>query len=236
MRLSAPIFRLKRQAKLLARASNIPLHEALDQTACKEGFRSWSHLAVSAAEQRPAAEILSQLSPGDLVLLGARPRQGKTLMGLEILIEAINKGRRGHFFTLEYNEHDVLVRLQSLGLDAQSFKRAFSLEADGICAGHVIAKLSAAPVGAVAVIDYLQLMDQRRRDPELGEQIIALRKFAQASGSIIVVLSQINRAFELRSEPLPDLADVRLPNPADLTLFTKTCFMHEGEVQLEALG
>lgn len=234
MRLSAPIFQLKRQARLLARGEQIPLHQALDRIATGEGFRSWSHLAASAREDSPAAAIFSRLNPGDLLLLGARPQQGKTLLGLELLIEAINKGRRGHFFTLEYNEHDVLVRLQSLGTDAQNFKRAFSLEVDEICAEHVIAKLSAAAVGAVAVIDYLQLMDQRRRDPELGEQIIALRNFAQASGSIIVVLSQINRAFELRSEPLPELADVRLPNPADLTLFTKTCFMHEGEVRLEA--
>ena len=31
MRLSAPIFRLKRQAKLLAREAGIPLHQALDR-------------------------------------------------------------------------------------------------------------------------------------------------------------------------------------------------------------
>jgi replicative DNA helicase len=237
MRLSAPIFRLKRQARLLSRDQQIPLHQALDRIAQNEGFRSWSHLAASASQDGPVAEIFSRLNPGDLMLLGARPGQGKTLLGLELLVEAVNKRRRGYFFTLEYNERDVLMRLQALGMDAQKFNRAFILDtSDDICAKHVIAKLSAAPSGAIAVIDYLQLMDQRRRNPELGEQINALRNFARASGAIIVALSQINRAFELRSDPLPELADVRLPNPLDLSLFTKTCFLHEGEVQLEAVA
>lgn len=81
MKLSAPIFRLKRQAKLRAREAHIPLHQALDQLARDEGFRSWSHLAASISDHRPAADILSQLSPGDLVLLGARPGHGKTVLG-----------------------------------------------------------------------------------------------------------------------------------------------------------
>jgi hypothetical protein len=32
----------------------------------------------------------------------------------------------------------------------------------------------------------------------------------------------------------PDLEDVRLPNPLDLSLFTKTCFLNNGEVQFRA--
>ena len=44
MRFSAPIFKLKRQAKLLARDRNIPLYQALDKPAVAEGYRIWSHL------------------------------------------------------------------------------------------------------------------------------------------------------------------------------------------------
>jgi hypothetical protein len=37
MRLSAPIYKLKRRAKLMARDENIALHEALDRLAREEG-------------------------------------------------------------------------------------------------------------------------------------------------------------------------------------------------------
>ena len=36
MKLSAPLYHLKRKAKLLSRAENIPLHEALDRIARQE--------------------------------------------------------------------------------------------------------------------------------------------------------------------------------------------------------
>ena len=234
MMLSAPIFRLKRRAKQLARQNDIPLHKALDEVAQAEGFRSWSHLAATAG--RRGGHILSQLKPGDLVLLGARPGHGKTLLGLELVIEATRRERGGYFFTLDYSEADTLSYLRSLGAD-QATIAALNLDtSDDICAGYVIDKLGAAPGSAVAVIDYLQLLDQRRRNPELAEQVGALRSFATTSGSIIVVISQIDRAFELSAKRLPELSDVRLPNPLDLGLFTKSCFLHEGQIRLQAVG
>jgi replicative DNA helicase len=237
MRLSIPVFRLKRQAKLLAREKDIPLSAALNQIAGHEGFRSWSHLAAAMSRERPAGSLLSQFNPGDLVLLGARPGHGKTLLGLELIVEAIRQGRAGFFFTLEYHDADVLHGLRSLGVNPKTIGTSFTLDtSDDICADHVIARLRQGPKDAIAVIDYLQLLDQRRQNPELADQIGALSAYAKASGSIIVVLSQIDRSFDLRGKQLPELSDVRLPNPLALTLFTKTCFMHDGEVRLEAVA
>ena len=54
MRLSSPIYTLKRQAKLLARDNDIRLHEALNRIAAKEGFNDWSHLASSYSKATPA--------------------------------------------------------------------------------------------------------------------------------------------------------------------------------------
>lgn len=235
MKLNVPIFRLKRQAKLLARETRAPLHKALDQIARREGFQSWSHLSASMVKLRPAATLLSHLQPGDLALLGARPGHGKTLLGLELAAEAALSGRQGFFFTLEYNIEDVLKLLGLLGRDAKAPGASFTVDtSDEICAGHIIAHLEAAPACPVAVIDYLQLLDQKRENPNLNDQMQALKTFARASGAIVVAISQINRAFDRDRRTMPALADVRLPNPVDLGVFTKTCFLHEGEVRLEA--
>ncbi|MEM9360776.1 MAG: DNA helicase, partial [Pseudomonadota bacterium] len=102
MRLSSPIYKLKRQAKLLARDNNIKLHSALNQIAAKEGFRNWSHLASSYSKTTPAKEIMSQLNPGDMVLLGARPGNGKTLLGLELTVLAEKNNRTGYVFSLDF--------------------------------------------------------------------------------------------------------------------------------------
>lgn len=237
MRLSAPLFRLRRQARLLAREKNIPLHAALNRVAGSEGFRSWSHLSAYATDPGPAVRILAQLQPGDLILLGARPRHGKTLLALELAVEAIKRGGQGFFFTLEYHEADVLQLLRSLDVEPETIEASFTLDtSDDICADHVITRLRDTPKGTLAVIDYLQLLDQRRQNPDLSEQIGSLRAFAHASGSIIVAISQIDRSFDLQAKSLPELADVRLPNPFALTLFTKTCFMHDGEARLEVVS
>ena len=49
MKLSAPIYQLKRRAKLMARDEKIPLHTALDRIARDEGFAGWSLLSARVA-------------------------------------------------------------------------------------------------------------------------------------------------------------------------------------------
>ncbi len=237
MRLSIPIFRLKRQARLNARATGVPLNQALDELARAEGFKAWSHLAASVSSRRPARDVLAQLNPGDVMLLGARPGHGKTLLGLELAIAAAKGSRPGLFFTLQEDDSSVGQFLRSLGVKEQAFPSFLTIDtSDDICASYVIDRLEHMPRGAVAVIDYLQLLDQRRSNPEVSDQIRALRNYVRSSGAIIVVLSQISRAFDERAGTLPSLTDVRLPNPLDLKLFTKTCFLHNGEASLEAVN
>ena len=46
--------------------------------------------------------------------------------------------------------------------------------------------------------------------------------------------SRIDRRFDASPAALPGIADVRLPNPLDLALFSKTCFLHDGEIEFAA--
>ncbi|UWR24640.1 DNA helicase [Sulfitobacter sp. S190] len=233
MRLSSPIYKLKRQAKLLARDNEIRLHEALNQMAKNEGFKDWSHLAFSYSKTTPAKEVMSQLNPGDMVLIGARPGHGKTLLGLELTALAEKSNRTGYVFSLDYNEADVWDRFEKLGFDPKEHERPVFVDtSDDICAAHIIERLRNAPDPALAVVDYLQLLDQKRSNPPLVEQVRALKEFAVKRGAIVVMISQIDRVFELSSTNMPSIEDIRLPNPVDLSLFDKRCFLHDGEVQL----
>lgn len=232
MKLSAPVYHLKRKAKLLSREENIPLHEALDRIALREGYSGWSLLAAKHAASGPAGKLFARLQPGDLLLVGARPGQGKTLMSLELAMEAVKSGNRAVFFTLEYTEKDVLDQLHAVGAKHAQFDGLFELDcSDTISADYIMDSLASVPRGTLVVVDYLQLLDQKRENPELAVQIRALKSFARDRGLIIVFISQIHRSYDPSKKPLPDIQDVRLPNPLDLRLFNKTCFLNKGEVQ-----
>src|SRR5678809_1215162 len=160
MKLTAPIFILKQQAKALSRKEKIPLHQALDRIASREGFNAWSLLAAKAASDRPSERFLEQLSPGDLALVAARPGQGKTLFSLELAVETIRRGNQAAFFTLEFTQGDVAGCLEML-----------------------------------VIIDYLQLLDQKRLNASIEDQIQRLKAFAVERQLIVVCLSQIDRRY-----------------------------------------
>jgi replicative DNA helicase len=235
MKLSAPIYHLKRKARLMSREEGVPLHEALDRVAGLEGFSSWSLLATKLAADAPSGKLYAQLRPGDLVLLAARPGHGKTMMSLELAVEAMRAGHKSVFFSLEYTERDCFERLQSTGVNVAEFDGLFEFDgSDAIDADHIAAKLASASRGTLAVIDYLQLLDQRRESPDLTTQVRALKSLARERSMVLVFISQIDRSYDPRTKPCPDLGDVRLPNALDLGLFDKACFLHDGEVRLRS--
>jgi len=235
MKLSAPVYRLKRKAKLLSREENIPLHEALDRIAAREGFSGWSLLSARLAEVMPASQLFARLSSGDLVLLGARPGHGKTLISLELAVEAMKSGHRSAFFTLEYTERDVLDRFRMIGADWERYKALFEFDtSEAISADYIAGRLSSAARGTLVVIDYLQILDQRRDKPDLMTQVRTLKAFAQERGLIIVFISQIDRSYDPAVKPCPDMTNIRLPNPLDLSLFDKACFVNNGAIEFRA--
>lgn len=235
MKLSAPIYRLKRQAKQLSRQRTIPLNEALDSVAKHEGFRSWSLLATQHSKSSPAANVLAGLNSGDLVLLGARPGHGKTLLGLQLIVEAVAAGDQAAFYSLEYTEKDIAQSLDALGSNTLAQNSAVTFDtSDDICADYIIEGLSSAPRKTLVVIDYLQLLDQNRSKPTIAAQILALKSFVESAGLIVIMLSQIDRTYDPNTKKLPSISDVRMPNPIDLKLFTKTIFINDGVLSLQA--
>ena len=234
MRLTAPLFRLRRDARHLSRTEGIPLNAALDRLARQDGFRSWAHMHATVQAEAPLAlRVLDHMPPGSLTLLAARPGHGKTMLGLELALLAAEKGGQGLFFTLDYSPADVRARLRDLGR-TQAPAGLFVDTSDAISAASVARRLqtTGAEGPVVAVIDYLQLLDQRRSTPPLQDQVARLRAAARDSGAVVVAISQVDRGFDACDRDMPGLADIRLPNPVDLTQFDSACFLHEGRVSV----
>lgn len=235
MKLSAPIFQLKRRAKLMARNNNVPLHEALDHIAREEGFARWSLLSSHIGAGSLSETILSRLDDGDLLLVAGRPGHGKTMLGLQLLLDAVRDDRKAVFFTLEFTEQQARKHIRSLETDPHGIGDTVEVvTSNEISADYIIRHLSGSMRRTVAVIDYLQILDQQRSKPALSDQVLALGDFARKSGAVLGFISQIDRSFDLGSKSLPDIRDIRLPNFVDLGLFTKTCFLHNGQAQLQA--
>lgn len=231
MILSAPIYVLKRRAKAMARAEAMPLAQALDIIAKAEGYQSWSHLSAADAALGRPAKLLARLTDASLTVLAARPAQGKTLLGLELLIEALQQRRPAHFFTLEYTQTQVRDHLRALAPETNT--DALQIDtSDHLNAAHITAQLGDAAPRGLVVIDYLQLLDQRRDTAPLAAQLQVLKAFAQVRQLTLICLSQIDRSYDPKVKSLPDINDLRLPNPVDLAVFDQMIFLGEGGLRL----
>lgn len=250
MNTSAPIHVLKREARRLARSEHIPLHQALDRVARREGFPRWSLLVhrAAAAEtgvQLPmdplsaeaGARLLAGLHAGDLLLIAARPRQGKTVLGLALAVAVMRAGGQGAFFTLDYTRADMARCFERLGERWSHFDSRFHFDdSDAIDADYVIDRTAQAAPGTVVVIDYLQLLDQRRSSPEVAVQVRRLRDHARARHLIVACIAQIDRRYDAGAGGFPGWDDVRRANPLDLSLFDKACFLNGGQARLARTG
>lgn len=237
MKLSVPIYQLKRQAKALVRQSGVALYVALDRIAQTEGYDSWGHLAAKHKARAPALKLLSACAPGDLVLIGARPGQGKTMLGLELVVAGLQDARHAAFYSLEYTHRDVVDLLAQVGAAQMAGHPALMLDvSDDIAADHVIRRSASMPRGSVIVLDYLQLLDQNRTTAPLAEQMAKLRAFADRSGVVIFLLCQIDRHYDPTRHALPSLDDVRRADAVDVSLLSKAVFLHDGQLALQAVA
>ena len=203
--------------------------EALDQVAQNEGYLSWSLLQTQQKLVHPKTkrEVLEYLNPGDLMLIGSRPGLGKTELALDILFQAIDEGRHCYFFSLEYTHTNITAHFNKL-LDDNFNTRYLSVDlSDDISASYIVEKTrNTISTAGIIVVDYLQLLDQKRSNPEVQEQLEILKSYAREVKCIIIFISQLDRSFDENKISLPEINDVRMPNEFDLTLFNKLMLIH----------
>ena len=188
--------------------------------------------------------------PGELIILAARPGIGKTTLALNWLLRA-SALHDVALFSLEMNREEVTRKLLAdlSGLDLRNLKpeeypylqeaqreldeRPIHLDDR---AGTTIQKirgkverLQARHDLRLVVVDYLQLVSspaesaKKSEAVRIGEISRELKLMAKDCGLPVVVLSQLNREIEKRSNGKPQLSDLRdsgcIEQDADIVAF-----------------
>jgi len=183
--------------------------------------------------------LLGGLQPSDLLLLAARPSQGKSALALSIAHNVARQGYRVVIFSLEMGREQLYQRLLSIetGIETQRLRGGQVFESDTQTIIDALARLDQLPIaiddtpalslaalrsrerearaslGSVdlVIVDYLQLMrgTADRRIDEVGEISRGLKALARELDIPVLALSQLSRAVESRVTKIPMLSDLR---------------------------
>lgn len=183
--------------------------------------------------------MLHGVGPGELVVIGGRPSQGKTVLLCHLFEQAAIAGAVPLLFSAEMTTAEVMERIICMRAhvdsndardnkltgdewdriaaeharlaDCQFLVDEFPGSLTQLCAKSRRAKLSD-NVGII-LIDYWQLIrcDVRagNRDEQMGIIGEALKNLAKELGVPVVIASQLNRNIERRDDKMPQLADLR---------------------------
>ena len=196
--------------------------------------------------------ILTGLNRTDLILLAARPGMGKTSFALNIATNvAIKHDRTVAIFSLEMSKEQLVERILSsdslvqgtkmrigeldtedwvnLANSAQKIAQApiYVDDSAGITVPEMKARLRRMPEVDLVIIDYLQLMSSTsrsdNRDQVVSEITRSLKILAKDLNVPVIVLSQLSRGPEARTDHRPMLSDLResgsIEQDADSVMF-----------------
>lgn len=181
-------------------------------------------------------EMLVELEKGDVTVIGARPAVGKSAFVTQIIRNLSAAGKRGAFYNLEMSEKQIYERMLSAetGINLKRIRKAkaywrdehakVSVANNKIGSYKVMIRSGAVKVSEIRsecrhleidylVIDYLQLIrsDIRyaNRVSEVGDISKSIKAMAMELGVHVFLLSQLNRASEMKSTKEPTMAELR---------------------------
>ena len=186
--------------------------------------------------------------PGELVVIASRPAMGKTALSLNFLRHAVEKGKKCLYFSLEMTAEQLLQRYISADTGAETEKLITEnlTETEKALVGRSTERFQATgsrildtPFIAASkireqcmesepdfvLIDYLQLMNTDIEDVYCLRMKISdiARSLAREIECPVIVLSQLSRACEGRTDKHPMLSDFlsseAIVQAADLVMF-----------------
>lgn len=181
--------------------------------------------------------MLGGWNSGDLIVMAARPGQGKTALALSLMYEFSKRDGKGLFLSLEMSNEQLAKRYLSLITDIANWKIRnatlrefevdiiidkannqtvqFYIDDDPNCSILQIkskAKIHKAKHGLeLLVIDYIQLIKgtKSNREQEIAEISRNLKLLSKELNITVIVLAQLSRKCEERADKRPMLSDIR---------------------------
>jgi replicative DNA helicase len=184
-------------------------------------------------------DLLDGLCPGRLYVIAARPGMGKSIMGLQFARCAVQAGSSAAVWTLEMPYDEYVTRLFAAEKDipyrkiqlaqlspqewgdlsdvAQQMNdaRMWIDDSESLPISELLARARTLHrlhgIGLV-VVDYLGLIVGQRnlpREREVSEIVKSLKGLAKKLGIPVVLLAQLNRTLESRTDKRPVLSDSR---------------------------
>jgi replicative DNA helicase len=198
-------------------------------------------------------QLLCGFQPADLIILGARPSMGKTAFAINAMLNAAAKGCASDFYSLEMANVSVGTRFLTVAskINSQKFRSGrFSVE-DWTALNDAAGKIYNYPIQIddtpcstyqeiakkarkskkqndtkIIWIDYLSFLDGDKganKVQEVESITRALKSLAKELNIPIVLICQLNRSLESRSDKRPILSDLRdsgaIEQDADVVLF-----------------
>lgn len=192
------------------------------------------------------------LRPGNLIIVAGRPAMGKTALSTQIGLNIAKSGKTILLLSMEMSDHELVDRLISncgnVALDAVLNGRLAGDEGDRIMAG--VGLLHELPIIiddqggltlfdvaskarsvkrkhglSLLVVDYLQLMsgDGDNRNQQIEQITRGLKSLAKELEIPVIVLSQLSRKCEERTNRRPIPSDLResgaIEQDADIIIF-----------------
>lgn len=197
-------------------------------------------------------ELTGGLERGEFVIVAGRPGMGKSALVAQIARHVAETGLGVAFFSLEMSQRQIITRLMCAGarVDSHAVKRGRVTESERmklwdelgkvhdlpiwwLCAGGqtlqditaLVAKLSLRVDLGLVIVDYIQLMRSSGENQNIRVSKISqgLKDLAMKFDICVLGASQLSRAIEHRSPPIPMLSDLRdsgsLEQDADKIIF-----------------
>lgn len=188
----------------------------------------------------------------DLVIIAARPSMGKTAFAIECITVACQLGKSVVFFSLEMSAKQIMDRIYMTisGLTSEELRYGCMTEESyikyhdavnqvskwkliiddksGIDVSYIKSKLKKFNDVDMVVIDYLQIMSMQSKrnsttDQDISEVTMKLKCIAKEFSIPIILLSQLSRECEKRTNKRPQLSDLRssgsIEQDADIVIF-----------------
>ena len=206
--------------------------------------------------------VTGGMNNSDLVILAARPGMGKTSFALNLAMNVANSTKKQvAIFSLEMSTEQLVTRMLSSKAKVDSYKlRTGRLdpkewaslaesadllsqmpimlsEATGVTVSQMKAQLRRVQNLGMVVIDYLQLMDSPSKSDNrvqiISEITRGLKLMAKELNVPVLLLSQLNRGVESRTDKRPVMSDLResgsIEQDADIIMFLYNDFYYRRE-------